>query len=126
VPLAYDVHPEFGYFCPGPRVRRELRVAVVSILLGMVIGAAIVSVRAGQAEETHGVSNARLKSSGSAALVPGVAGPSFPFRNADNARADAVEAIKPYPMRKVRVRSSQVAPRTARVPIGHTAPPEPG
>ncbi len=25
VPLAYDVHPEFGYLCPAPRVRREIR-----------------------------------------------------------------------------------------------------
>jgi hypothetical protein len=48
MPLAYDVHPEFGYFCPAPRVRREPRVAVVSILVGMVIGAAIVTIRAGK------------------------------------------------------------------------------
>jgi hypothetical protein len=52
MPLAYDVHPEFGYFSPGPRVRRELRVAVVSILVGMVIGAAIVTIRAGRAMVT--------------------------------------------------------------------------
>jgi hypothetical protein len=47
MPLAYDVHPEFGYFCPAPRVRQGLRVALVSLLFGMMIGAAIVTIRAG-------------------------------------------------------------------------------
>jgi len=74
MPLAYDFHPEFGYVSPGPRVRRELRVAVVSILVGMVIGAAIVSVRAGRAVGTDGVSsNARLKPSSPDPLVLGIA-----------------------------------------------------
>jgi hypothetical protein len=35
---AYHVHPEFGYFCPTPYRRRELLVAVVSILFGAMIG----------------------------------------------------------------------------------------
>ena len=52
MPPAYDIHPEFGYFCPAPRARRELRVAVVSILAGMAIGAAIMAIHAGQAAET--------------------------------------------------------------------------
>jgi hypothetical protein len=56
VPPAYDIHPEFGYFCPAPRARRELRVAVVSILAGMAIGAAIMAIHAGQAAETEAVS----------------------------------------------------------------------
>ena len=77
MPPAYDIHPEFGYFCLAPRVRRELRVAVVSILFGMMIGAAIVTIGAGHAVETDAVSsNAHLKSSGSDTLAPGVAGPS--------------------------------------------------
>src|SRR5262249_12250577 len=33
------VHPEFGYLCPTPRFRRELRLVVVSVLAGIVIGA---------------------------------------------------------------------------------------
>jgi len=124
MPLAYDVHPEFGYFSPGPRVRRELRVAVVSILVGMVIGAAIVTtIRAGRAVGTDDVSsNAQLKSSSSDTLVPGVAGQ---FKNADNAKADPVEGIKPYPMRTVRVRPKKSASPIAGIPVGHTAPPEP-
>ena len=35
----YYVHPEFGFFCLAPAARRELRIAVASILFGMVIGA---------------------------------------------------------------------------------------
>ena len=34
------VHPEFGGFCPTPRLRRELRVALFSILFGVIGGAA--------------------------------------------------------------------------------------
>ena len=35
-------HPEFGIFCPTPRLRRELRIAFVSILFGAIGGAAAV------------------------------------------------------------------------------------
>jgi hypothetical protein len=126
VPPAYDVHPEFGYFCPAPRARRELRVVVVSILFGMVIGAAIVTVHTSQAVEPESVSsNLQVKSSGSDTLLPGAAAPSSQFKNADNAKADPVEAIKPYPMRMVRVRSSKAASPLAGIPLGRTAPPEP-
>ena len=46
MPTAYYVHPEFGYFCLGPPARRELRIAVASVLFGMVIGAGTVTWRA--------------------------------------------------------------------------------
>ena len=126
MPSAYDVHPEFGYLCLAPRVRRELRVALVSLLFGMMIGAAIVTVRAGHAIETDGVSShAQLRSSGSDALGPGVAGPSSEFKIADNAKVDPVEAIEPYPMRMVRMRPGKAASPLAGIPLGHTAPAEP-
>jgi hypothetical protein len=126
VPLAYDVHPEFGYFCPGPRLRRELRVALVSILLGIVIGAAIATVRSGRAGGTDGVSsNGHLTLAGPSTLAPHVAGPSVPFKNADAAKADLAAAIKPYPLRMVRVRSSKPAAPLAGIPLGRTVPPEP-
>ena len=121
----YYVHPEFGYFCPGPRARRELRVAVVSILFGMVIGAAIVTVGAGHAVETDGVSsNAHLKSSSSDPLLPGSGGPSSQFKEADSAKAGPVEAIKPFPVRMVRVRSSKAPSPLAGILPGRTAPAE--
>ena len=36
------VHPEFGLLSPTPRLRRELRMAFFSVMLGIVIGAATV------------------------------------------------------------------------------------
>ena len=34
MPSARYVHPEFGYFCPTPRFRRGLRVALACMVLG--------------------------------------------------------------------------------------------
>ena len=125
MPPAYDVHPEFGYFCPAPRARRELRVAIVSILAGMAIGAAIMAIHAGQAAETEAVSgNAQLKSSAPDPLAA-VPAASPRIKDADNAKADPVETIKPYPMRMVRVRSSKAPSPLAGIPLGRTEPPEP-
>jgi hypothetical protein len=123
VPPAYDIHPEFGYFCPAPRARRELRVAVVSMLAGMAIGAAIMAIHAGQAAETEAVSgNAQLKSS---TPNPLAAVPAASPRIKDADKAKAVEAIEPYPMRMVRVRSSKAPSPLAGIPLGRSAPPEP-
>ena len=125
MPPAYDIHPEFGYFCPAPRARRELRVAVVSILAGMAIGAAIMAIHAGQAAETEAVSgNAQLKSSAPDPLAA-VPAASPRIKDADNAKADPVETIKPYPMRMVRVRSSKAPSPLAGIPLGRTEPPAP-
>ena len=122
MPPAYDIHPEFGYFCPAPRARRELRVAVVSILAGMAIGAAIMAIHAGQAAETEAVSgNAQLKS---AAPDPLAAVPAASPRIKDADKAKAVKAIEPYPMRMVRVRSSKAPSPLAGIPFGRTEPPE--
>jgi hypothetical protein len=124
LPTAYDVHPEFGYLSPAPRVGREIRVAVVSILFGMVVGAAIVTIGAGHA--TDAVSrDAYLNSSASEPAPPGVAGPSSQLKTAENAKANPAEAIEPYPMRMVRVRSSKAPSPLAGIPLGRTAPPEP-
>jgi hypothetical protein len=35
-------HPEFGYLCPSPAVRRRARLAVISAGIGMLIGAGVV------------------------------------------------------------------------------------
>ena len=86
MPPAYYVHPEFGYFCLGPAAHRELRIAVASILFGMVIGAAIVTVGAGHAVELDGgSSNAHLKPLSSDTFLPGPGVPSSQFTNVDNA-----------------------------------------
>jgi hypothetical protein len=125
VPPAYDLHPDFGYLCPAPRMRRELRVAVVSTLAGMAIGAAIMAIHAGQAAETEAVSgNAQLKSSAPDPLAA-VPAASPRVKDADNAKADPVETIKPYPKRMVRVRPSKAASPLAGTPLGRTEPKEP-
>ena len=36
-------HPEFGYFCPAPRLRREVRVAFFAIAFGALIGSIAVT-----------------------------------------------------------------------------------
>ncbi len=40
-PGAPEYHPEFGYFCPGPQLRRVLRVAVISATVGAGAGALV-------------------------------------------------------------------------------------
>jgi hypothetical protein len=36
---AHRFHPEFGYFCPSPGLRRKLRIAIACIVIGVVAGA---------------------------------------------------------------------------------------
>jgi hypothetical protein len=123
---AYYVHPEFGYFCLAPAARRELRIAVASILFGILIGAAIVTVGTGHAVELNGgSSNAHLKRSSSDTLLPGGGVTNSQSKNVDNAETGAAEAIKPYPMRMVRVRSSKGASPLPGIPLGRAGPPEP-
>jgi hypothetical protein len=91
----------------------------------MAIGAAIMAIHAGQAAETQAVSgNAQLKSSAPDPLAA-VPAASSRIKDADNAKADPVETIKPYPMRMVRVRSSKAPSPLAGIPLGRTEPPEP-
>jgi len=91
----------------------------------MAIGAAIMAIHAGQAAETEAVSgNAQLKSSAPDPLAA-VPAASPRIKDADNAKADPVETIKPYPMRMVRVRSSKAPSPLAGIPLGRTEPPAP-
>jgi len=39
VSSGHNIHPEFGYFCPAPRLRREMRVALCAVIFGAAIGA---------------------------------------------------------------------------------------
>jgi hypothetical protein len=53
MPSVHRVHPEFGYFCPTPRLRRDVRVAAVSIVLGTIIGAGVITLRAAHDRDTE-------------------------------------------------------------------------
>jgi hypothetical protein len=105
MPSAYHVHPEFGYFCPTPRRRRELRVAIVSILFGAIIGASIATLRAAHDRHPDGASTAAHVnvSNSERVLVAAVeAAPAAP--NDADTKVEARESIKPFPIRRVRVR----------------------
>jgi hypothetical protein len=105
MPSAYHVHPEFGYFSPTPYRRRELRVAVVSVLFGAIIGGSIATLRAGHDRNADGASttpHVDVSNSERVLVAAAEATPATP--NDADTKAEARESIKPFPMRRVRVR----------------------
>jgi hypothetical protein len=105
MPSAYHVHPEFGYFCPTPYRRRELRVAILSILFGAIIGGSIATLRAGHDRNPDGASTAShvdVSNSESMLVAAAEATPAAP--NDADTKAEARQSIKPFPIRRVRVR----------------------
>jgi hypothetical protein len=113
MPSAYHVHPEFGYFCPTPYRRRELRVAIVSILFGAIIGGSIATLRAGHDRNPDGASTAShidVSNSEKVLVAAAEATPAAP--NDADTKAEAKESIKPFPMRRVRVRPAVHNPPT--------------
>jgi hypothetical protein len=88
-------HPDFGYLCPAPRFRRELRVAFFATVFGAVIGA--VSVIALSAGDREG-------NSASATQAPAVATVSEPREG--HARVNASGSNSADMARNSQVRSS--------------------
>jgi hypothetical protein len=103
MPSAYHVHPEFGYFCLTPYRRRELRIAIVSILFGAIIGGSIATLRAGHDRNPGGASTAAHVDVPNSERVLAAAAEATPAATNDT-KAEAKESIKPFPMRRVRVR----------------------
>jgi hypothetical protein len=64
-----DLHPEFGYFCPSPRLLRDIRIAFISVLLGATMGG-IGVIALGTDRDSHSYLSLRggMASSDSAAL----------------------------------------------------------
>ena len=105
MPSAYHVHPDFGYLCPTPYRRRELRVAIVSILFGAIIGSSIATLRAGHHRNPDGASTAAQADVSNPATVMVAAAEATPAAtNEADTKAEARESIKPFPIRRVRVR----------------------
>ena len=105
MPSAYHVHPEFGYFCPTPYLRRELRVAIVSILFGAIIGGSIATLRAGHDPKPESASTAAhvgVPNSESVLMAAAEAAPAA--TNDADTKVEAKESIQPFPIRRVRVR----------------------
>jgi hypothetical protein len=51
-------HPEFGYFCPAPRFRRDLRVAFVAFASGAALGAIVIVAVSASYRDVHTASTA--------------------------------------------------------------------
>jgi hypothetical protein len=103
MPSAYHVHPDFGYLCPAPYRRRELRVAIVSILFGAIIGGSIATLRAGHHRNLDGASTAAHADVSNSERVAAAEATPVATNDADT-KAEARESIKPFPIRRVRVR----------------------
>jgi hypothetical protein len=111
MPSTYHVHPEFGYFCLTPYRRRELLVAVVSILFGAMIGGSIATLRAAHGPNPDGVSTASRVDLSNSERVPVAAAEATPVAPTDaDTKVEAKEPIKPFPIRRVRVRPAVPSP----------------
>ena len=119
----YYVHPEFGYFWPGRGLRRELRVAVIAILVGMIIGSSVVRLRAGGDCNANTIAQVELSSA--ATVLPVAAELRSTLINGGAAKGEPNESIKSYPMRMVRVRPAKNSSPLAAIPLGRTPPAEP-
>src|SRR4029450_6664685 len=105
MPSAYHVHPEFGYFCPTPYLRRELRVAIVSVLFGAIIGGSIATLRGGHDPKPERASPRRPFDAPNPESVLMAAAEAAPAATNDaDTKVEAKESIKPFPIRRVRVR----------------------
>jgi len=142
-------HPEFGFLSPTPRLRRELRIAAIALLLGGIAGAVcvsgVVAVRDSDraatevAEAPHPAASQKSEagtgpSTDARATMPeshagptqgtaeAPAQPSGESRESGAAPAHAVapaSAIMPKP-RMVRIRKTVESPAIARLPLGRT------
>ena len=105
MPSAYRMHSEFGYFSPTPYRHRELRIAIVSILFGAIIGVNIATLRAGHDRNPDGVSTAaHVDVSNSERVLVAAAEATRAAPNDADTKAETKESIKPFPIRRVRVR----------------------
>ena len=125
MPSEHYVHPEFGYFCLGPGLRRVLRVAVVSILFGLIIGTSVIRLRAGHDRQADNVwTIAHIEPSRAATVLPTATEPASRLTG-NAAKGEPNGAIKPFPTRIVRVRPAKDRSPLAAVPQGRTGPAEP-
>src|SRR5262245_58366668 len=105
MPSAYHVHPEFGYFCPMPHRRRELRVALISVLVGAMMAGSTATRRAGHDRKPDGAPPAAhvdVSNSERVLVAAAEATPAAP--NDAGRKVEAKQSITPFPMRRVRVR----------------------
>src|ERR1700756_1268420 len=122
---AHYVHPEFGYFFLGAGLRRVLRVAVVFILFGLIIGTSVIRLRAGHDRRADNAwTIAHIEPSRAATVLPAATEPGSSLTG-NAAKGAPNGAIKPFPTRIVRVRPAKDRSLPAAVPLGRTGPAEP-
>jgi hypothetical protein len=80
-----DLHPEFGYFCPSPRLLRDIRIAFISVLLGTTMGG-IGVIALGTDRDSHSYLSLR---GGMASSDP----ETLPFATTGATPADTVEDV---------------------------------
>ncbi len=141
------LHPEFGLFSPTPRLRRELRIAAISLLFGGIAGALCVSgvvalrhsdnaameiaeaPHAAAAQESGSGSgpsaDARAASPESHAgtAAPPQASAEVPAQRSGEASAPAVAPVITPKARVVRIRKAVDSPLIARLPLGRSEAP---
>ena len=132
------LHPEFGLLSPTPRLRREIRIAVTSLLLGIIAGAicvsAVVALRHADSPALVEASSAPLPQETKPGTEPGVAHANDAGTATSRASAEAptprsgetsAQAAAPPPpsaiapkTRVVRIRRAVDSPAIARLPLG--------
>jgi hypothetical protein len=144
VPPANYVHPEFGYLCPTSRLRRDFRVAVVAIVLGGIIGAMVVTLRANHDRdaETERIRIDAVKADAAERVTDGAksGGAKSDSAKSDSAKSDSAktggakaDAAKPpcedadldgncatSKPRRAKVRAATDSPAIGAAPLGRT------
>jgi hypothetical protein len=132
VNLADHIHPEFGYFCPMPRFRRDLRVAFFAFACGAGLGAIAVIALIARNYEVHTAPAAGIEST-LAAVQPQSAthGSSLitdtigSENDQTNAKACEQGSFKRHcaaqKLREARTPSPDNGPLIARLPLGRPA-----
>jgi hypothetical protein len=127
VPPANYVHPEFGYLCPTSRLRRDLRMAIVAIVLGGIIGATVVTLRADHDRhaETERIRIDAVKADAAehvtdSAKTGGAKGDTAKPPCEDNTWADLDGNCATSKPRRVKVRAATDSPAIGAAPLGRT------
>jgi hypothetical protein len=91
MPSAYNLHPEFGYSCLSPNLRRKAGLALAFMVFGSIAGASgVVMQMAGHEPETYGRSViAAIPLDSSTTLSTSIVSPGFPAVSAPDSRQDS-------------------------------------
>jgi hypothetical protein len=139
--LSDYIHPEFGYFCPMPRFRRDLRLGFLAFGFGAGFGAVAVVALIAHNYEVHaitepGITPTSLTGGAETVAETQVAIPNAPARIsggseesqpiANRCEGPAKQPCREQKLRHVRTPITDNGPLIARVPVGRPAAFEPG